>query len=92
MEVWQWKYVTGATTQLTNGLTFIKTVILWHSTTANAVIYNEKAGGTTSMFLTVYNNANQLTIPIIFENPCQLDAGCYIVLSAGGMLVQYKTV
>jgi len=92
MEVWQWKLITGATTQLANGTVYIKSIILWHTTTANAVIYNEKAGGTTSMFLTVYNNANQLTIPIMFESPCQLDAGCYIVLSAGGLLVQYKPI
>jgi len=91
MEVWQWKTITAGTTQLANGTVYIKSIILWHTDTANAKFYNEKTAATTDMFLTIYCAANKSEV-IMFDKPCQLDTGCSIVLSAGGLLVQFKPV
>jgi len=93
MEVWQWKLITG-NTQLANNTVYIKTIILFDAAAKNVTIYNEKAAGTTAVFLTIYNTANELTKVIMFDDPCQLDTGCYIASSAwpAGLLVQYKPV
>lgn len=88
MEKWKWKLVTG-NTQLTNNITFIKTIILDHSTTANVVIY-DSASGTGTEFMTVRNTAEILTMPIILDDPAQLDNGCYLVPSAGKVWIQYR--
>jgi len=94
MEVWKWKYI--ATTEiLANNTVYIKTIILWNTTTAtSAVFYNEKTAATTNMFLTLFVGAADTKI-IMFDDPCQLDTGCYITLTAEtgrGLLVQYKPV
>jgi len=89
MEVWKWKLVT-TTTQLTNNITFIKTLIFDHSAASSVVIYDEAAGGTTTEFMTIHNTANELTKTIILKNAAQLENGCYIVPAAGRLWVQFR--
>jgi len=88
MEVWKWKLVTS-NTQLTNDITFIKTIILDHSTTTNVVI-DDSASGAGTEFMTVRNTAEILTVPIILDDPAQLDNGCYVEISAGQVWIQYR--
>ena len=89
MEVWKWKLVTG-NTQLTNDITFIKTLIYDHSSASSVVIYDEASGGTTTEFMTIHNTAEELTKPIILKNAAQLENGCYVVPAAGRLWVQYR--
>lgn len=88
MEKWKWKLVTG-NTQLTNDITFIKTIILDHSSATNVVIYDSD-DGTNGEFMTIRNTAEILTMPIILDDPAQLENGCYIVPAAGQVWVQYR--
>lgn len=87
MEVWKWDLLTSSAEvtdkQLTNTITFIKSIILEHANTATSVtIYDEKAGGTTKEFMTIHNTTKQLVVPIILDDPAQLENGCYIVPEA----------
>jgi len=96
MEVWGWKTILGSvntTYQLANGPVFIKTIIVWNITgAASAILYNEKTAVTTNMFLTVWSGISETKV-IMFDDPCQLDTGCYITLaSTSGILVQYKPI
>lgn len=88
MEKWKWKLIAGDL-QLTNDITFIKTIILDHSTTTNVVIYDSD-DGTNGEFMTVRNTAEILTVPIILDDPAQLENGCYIAISAGQVWIQYR--
>lgn len=82
MEKWKWKLITTAT-QLTNDITFIKSIILDRGSATSATIYDEATGGTTTEFMTVHNSTSRLTVPIILANPAQLENGCYVVPEAG---------
>ena len=88
MEKWKWDLFTSTESvtdkQLTNDITFIKTIILEHASVATSVtIYDEVSGGTTTEFMTIHNSTAKLTVPIILDNPAQLENGCYIVPEAG---------
>jgi len=88
MEKWKWDLLTSSAEvtdkQLTNDITFIKTIILEHADTATSVtIYDESAGGTTTEFITIHNSTAKLNVPIIFDVPAQLENGCYIVPESG---------
>jgi len=89
MEVWKWKLVI-TTTLVTNYRTFIKTIIFDHSAASSVIIYDVATASTTTEFMTIRNTAEQLTVPIILENPAQLENGCYIVPSAGKVWIQYR--
>lgn len=87
MEKWKWYLLTSSAEvvkkQLTNDITFIKTIILEHENTATSVtIYDESAGGTTKEFMTIHNTTKKLIVPIILDDPAQLENGCYIVPEA----------
>ena len=88
MEVWKWKLVT-TTTQLTNDITFIKTLIFDHSSASSVVIY-DNASTASGEFMTIHNTTNELTKPIILKNAAQLENGCRIVPSAGRLWVQFR--
>jgi len=83
MEVWKWKLITTTATQLTNSITFIKTIILDRSSESSVTIYDEAAAGTTTEFMTIHNSASKPTVPIILDDPAQLENGCYVVPEAG---------
>jgi hypothetical protein len=87
MEKWKWYLLTSSGSvvdkQLTNDITFIKTIILEHEDTKTYVkIYDEATGGTTKEFMTIRNSTAKLNVPIIFDVPAQLENGCYIVPEA----------
>lgn len=87
MEKWKWDLLTSSESvtdkQLTNDITFIKSIILEHADTATSVtIYDEAKGGTTKEFMTIHNTTKQLVVPIILDDPAQLENGCYIVPAA----------
>jgi len=97
MEVWQWKLIT-ASTQLATETVYIKSIIQWTTTASSVgtVIYNLATNACTAgaMFLTIWGGIKDTKV-IMFDNPCQLDAGCYIdweIGKAGGLLVQFKPV
>ena len=88
MEKWKWDLLTSSVSvtdkQLTNDITFIKTIILEHEDTATYVkIYDEATGETTKEFMTIHNSTKKLNVPIVFDDPAQLENGCYIVPEAG---------
>lgn len=90
MEKWKWELVTDSTKQLTNDITFIKTIILDHTSATDVIIYDEATGGTTKKFITIRNTTQMLTMPIILDDPAQLDNGCYLVLDGGSVWIQYR--
>lgn len=91
MEVWKWDLFTSSADdngevvdkQLTNDITFIKAIILDRDKETSVTIYDEATGGTDKEFMTIHNSTSKLTVPIILDNPAQLENGCYIVPEAG---------
>lgn len=92
MEAWGWKKISEST-QIANGPVFIKTIIVWTEAMNGAAIFNCATSGqiAANRFLTVYCGAHETKV-IMFDEPCLLEAGCWVQLDADELFIQFKPV